>query len=151
LETWEAIVSFYTGYCVMDGLLSSPWDQYLPQNTPDTAYSDLAQQMQYQPLNVQRLLDAGAIRITDPAGKADNPEGWSLVTRYNDVQPSSVTPNWQNRTSAYDQALSVLNQPGPLYDGKYRQILWSARELGLRPEDVFMQQPATPPGLLGGR
>jgi len=134
----------------MDGLLASPWDQYLPPNTPSSAYSDLAQTIQYQPLNVQRLLDAGAIRITDPAGKADNPDGWSLVTRYNDVLPSSVTPKWANRPSSYEQALSVLNQPGPLYDGKYRQILWSARELGLRPEDVFMPQAPQPTGLLGG-
>lgn len=135
----------------MDGLLSNPWDQYLPQDTPNTAYSELSRTMQYPPLNVQRLLDAGVIRITDPAGKSDDPEGWSLVTRYNDVQPGSVTPNWQNRTSAYDQALSVLNKPGPIYDGKYRQILWSARDLGLLPEDVFMKQTSRPPGLLGGR
>ena len=134
----------------MDGILANPWDQYLPPDTPEGAYSELSQKMQYQPLNVQKLLDAGAIRITDPAGQADNPEGWSLVTRYNDVFPKSVTPQWQNRPASYEQALGVLNQPGPIYDGKYRQIMWSARQLGLNPQDVFMQQPASPMGLLGG-
>jgi hypothetical protein len=135
----------------MAGLLADVWDQYLPSNLPESAYGEQGQKIEYQPLNVQRLIDAGAIRITDPSGEKDNPEGWSLVTKWNDLQKESVTPQWQNRPDAYPQALSVLNQPGPLYDGKYRQILWSARELGLRPEDVFMKRAPAPAGILGAR
>ncbi len=142
----------------MDGLLANPWDQYLPANTPESAYSDLAQTMQYQPMNWQKLIDTGAIRITQP-GSGTGPEPnitsdpslFSLVSLHND-QGDSYTRGWPNKPEAYQNAINMLNTPGPglLYDGKYRQILWSARELGLRPEDVFMQQMTQPAGLLGG-
>jgi hypothetical protein len=106
--------------------------------------------MAYRPLNVKRLIDAGAIRVTDPSGDASD-KGWSLVTSWNDRYPGSSTPKWADRPSAYASAMQALNQPGPLYDGKYRQVLWSAMQAGLRPEDVFLdhQQQRRPAGLLG--
>jgi len=140
----------------MAGLLANSWDQYLPPDTAEKAYADLSQKMQYQPMNWQRLIDAGAIRITQPgSGTGDepiitpDPNQFSIVSLYNDR--GSPTKNWPNKPESYQLAIEALGKPGPLYDGKYRQILWSARELGLKPEDVFVQQPARPVGLLGGR
>lgn len=132
----------------MSGAVDDPWRKYLPSGLPASAFSDLAQSMNYRPLNVQRLIDAGAIRVTDPSGDPSG-EGWSLVSRWNDVGPGSVTPRWANRPDAYSSAIDALNQPGPLYDGKYRQILWSAREAGLKPSDVFLPMRKRPAGLLG--
>lgn len=140
----------------MDGLLSSAWDQYLPPDTPDSAYSDLSQKMQYQPMDWKRLIDAGAVRITQP-GSGTGPEPnitpdpnlFSVVSLHND-QGDSYTRGWPNKPESYPLAIQQLAEPGLLYDGKYRQILWSARQLGLRPEDVFLQQMGQPAGLLGG-
>jgi len=116
------------------------WDNYIADDMPKESFSDLSKNQEYLPLNVQRLLDAGAIRVTDPSGNPSE-EGFSLVSRWNDVFPESETPKWANRPDAYSSAINALNKPGPLYDGKYRQILWSAKQLGLSPEDVFLDKP----------
>jgi len=132
----------------MSGSLSDLWKPYLPATLPDKAFQDLNQTMAYQPLNIQRLLDAGAIRITDPGGNP-NGEGWSLVTRWNDAYPGGNTSNWASRPGAHEEAVALLNEPGSLYDGKYRQILSSAQKVGLRPQDVFLpQRQRRVPGLL---
>jgi hypothetical protein len=141
----------------MAGLLSNPWDQYLSPDTQESAYSDLSQNMQYEPINWQRLIDSGAVRITQPGSGTGpepiitpDPSQFSVVSMHND-QGNSYTRNWPNKPESYPQAIEDLAKPGLLYDGKYRQILWSARELGLNPQDVFMQKSAAPAGLLGGR
>ena len=141
----------------MQGFLSDPWSEYIPAQTGQGYYSDLSRGMEYMPLNYQALLDAGAIRITQPgSGKgpepliSNDPEQWSLVTKYNDVQKDSYTPKWPDKPEAYENAFKMLSSsPDALYDGKYRQILWSARELGLMPDQVFMRQDNRPSGLLG--
>lgn len=112
---------------------------------PWSAFDDLRQSIQYRPLNARALLDAGVIRVTDPSGNPDG-EGFSLVTQLNDMAPNSATPQWANRPQMYETAMQALNQPGPLYDGKYRQVLWSAMQRGMSPADVFLQ---TTGGLLG--
>lgn len=125
---------------------SDPWEMYLPKELPEEAFSDPRQTLEYQPLNVQALIDRGVIRVTQPGtGKEDgsyamtlDPYNWSLVTAYNDQSPGSYTVNWPSKPESYPDVIQSLNQPGPLYDGKYRQILWSARQAGLRPEDVFL-------------
>ena len=119
------------------GQRRSDWSRYLPEDMPETAYSDLRHTMTDRPLNVRRLIDAGAMRITDPAGDPSG-EGFSVVSRWNDVFPESATPRWANRPDAYTSAIEALSQPNSLYDGKYRQIMQSARELGLSPDEVFL-------------
>jgi hypothetical protein len=119
------------------GQRRSDWNRYLPEDLPQSAYSDLQNNMTARPLNVRRLIDAGAMRITDPAGDASG-EGFSVVSRWNDVFPESATPRWANRPDAYSSAIEVLSQPNSLHNGKYRQILQSARELGLSPDEVFL-------------
>jgi hypothetical protein len=142
----------------MSGLLSSGWDQYIPADLPDEAFGDLSRRMQYQPLNFKKLIDAGAIRITQPGSGTgpeptvtDDPNLWSLVSLHNDRAKNSYTPKWPTKPEAVDTALSELQKNNDfLYDGKYRQILWSARELGLKPEDVFLKKRRDDAGLLGG-
>ena len=142
----------------MAGLLGSDWDQYLPADLPDEAFGDLSRRMQYQPLNIQKLIDVGAIRITQPGSGtgpepeiSNDPQKWSLVSLYNDRAKDSYTPKWPTKPEAVDSALSALQKNNDfLYDGKYRQILWSARELGMKPQDVFMKKKRDPAGLLGG-
>jgi hypothetical protein len=120
------------------GRVNSDWSQYLPEDMPESAYIDHRNTMT-RPLNVRRLIDAGAIRITDPAGDPSG-EGFSVVSRWNDVSPESVTPRWADRPSALPSAINALSSPGSLVDGKYRQILQSARELGLSPDEVFLPE-----------
>lgn len=101
--------------------------------------SDPTVQQAYRPLNLKALMDNGAIRIVHGGGKVSNdPNDWSLVTMYNDLHPDGSTASWQNKPQSVPDALSKLNSPGPLYNGKFNQIVWSARRLGMRPEDIFM-------------
>ena len=112
----------------------------------DTAgFDDLRQEMKYRPLNLLSLLDAGAVRITQPGnGKdggfeaSDDPNSWSLVTLFNDMHPAAPTKAWPDKPEAHQSAIDAINKPGPLYDGKYRQILWSAYQKGLTDDDIFL-------------
>ena len=113
---------------------------------PESAFSDSSKKMDYMPLNIGNLLNAGAIRITQPGSGTgpeptinDDPDQWSLVTKYNDENRDNYTKQWPDKPSSYQSAADVLNiKDGPLYDGKYRQILWSANQLGMKPEDIFL-------------
>jgi len=95
--------------------------------------------MQYPPLNAQQLIAGGALRVTQPGSGTGgyettaNPNDFSLVTRYNDLAPDSVTRAWPDKPASYAAAQQALADPqsGALYDGKYRQILWSAEKAGM--------------------
>jgi hypothetical protein len=139
-----------------EGFLSDPWAQYLPSDLKPEAFSDMARSMEMRALNYPVLLDSGAIRITQPGSGTGpepiinkDPEQWSLVTKHNDMQKDSYTTKWPDKPEAYENAFKMLNSPDSLYNGKYRQILWSAQQLGLSPEQVFMPQQTQPYGLLG--
>ena len=142
----------------MAGLLGSSWDEYLPPDLDEKAFGDLSRNMQYQPLNWDRLIKAGAIRITQPGSGTgpepkitDDPEQWSLVSLQNDKSRDSYTMKWPTKPESYESAMKILNQSNDmLYDGKYRQILWSAKQLGLSPQEVFMKKRREEGGLLGG-
>ena len=104
-------------------------------------FSDLRDTTARRPLNVRGLIDSGAIRVTQPGNGrggvdvSDDPESWSLVSKYNDERGD--TSSWENKPSSYESAFRSLNEPGPLYDGKYDQIMWSADRLGLPDRDVY--------------
>jgi hypothetical protein len=85
--------------------------------------------MHYQPLNGRQLIESGAVRVVrHPDDKSNDPNLYSLVTHWNDSHPDSVTREWPNKPESYAAAERDLANPdsGLLYDGKYRQILWSA-------------------------
>jgi hypothetical protein len=127
---------------------------------PQEGMNDLAQTMHYSPLDARALIDSGAIRVVrHPNDKSNDPEAYSLVTHWNDLQPDSQTASWPNKPEAYAAAQRDLANPksGALYDGKYRQIMWSANKRGMPGGfDMFaapnqaQTQPAMPSSVMGG-
>jgi hypothetical protein len=98
-------------------------------------------------LNVPELIKRGAIFITEPHGPngwEPDAEGFSLVTLYNVAKGGWPAEAKQHlKPSMYRAAESGLNRQGPgsmLYDGKYRQILWSIKKLGIPNEVAFLDK-----------
>jgi hypothetical protein len=98
-----------------------------------------------RPLNVPELIKRGAIFITDPHGPngwEPESEGFSLVTLYNVAKGGWPAEAKQHlKPSMYRVAESGLNRQGSgtmLYDGKYNQILWSIKKLGIPDEVAFL-------------
>lgn len=117
---------------------------------PDKEYGDLSYKEPRQMLNVPELIKRGAIRITyggDGKGgyvESDDPSDFSLVTNIN-KESSSMFDKWPDKPISYDVAAQIINSPidkkkGHLvYDGKYRQILDSAKMLGLPDELIYLK------------
>lgn len=98
-----------------------------------------------RPLNVPELIKRGAIFITEPHGPngwEPNSEGFSLITLYNVMKGGWPAESKQHlKPSMYKVAATGLNRQGPgtmLYDGKYNQILWSIKKLGIPEEVAFL-------------
>ena len=117
-----------------------------PVDTPrpsDAYFNDLSVGT-YRPLNFESLIGSGAARITQPGDgrggytASDDPEQWSLVTHANDTHPDSVTRAWPDKPSAHGSAFGLLNDPRALYDGKYRQLIWSAKQRGMADKDIYL-------------
>ena len=96
-------------------------------------------------LNVPELIKRGAIFIVDPHGPdgwEPDSEGFSLVTLWNVMRGGWPAEAKQHlRPNMYPVAAKMLNRQGPgtmLYDGKYRQILWSIKKLGIPEEVAFL-------------
>ena len=94
-------------------------------------------------LNVQLLIQKGAIFITDPHGDdgwEPDSEGFSLITLYNVAQGGWPTEAKQHlRPNLYNAAAKGLNTMG-LSDQKYNQILWSIKKLGIPEEQAFLDK-----------
>jgi len=98
-----------------------------------------------RPLNVPELIKRGAIFVVDPHGPngwEPDAEGFSLVTLYNVAKGGWPAEARQHlKPSMYKVAAKALNQQGPgtmMYDGKYNQILWSIKKLGIPEEVAFL-------------
>jgi len=98
-----------------------------------------------RPLNVPELIKRGAIFVVDPHGDngwEPDAEGFSLVTLYNVAKGGWPAEARQHlKPSMYKVAAKALNQQGPgtmMYDGKYNQILWSIKKLGIPEEVAFL-------------
>lgn len=100
------------------------------------------------PLNLSSLIRRGAVRITyagDGKGGvswSNDPESFSVVTLMNDQSKASATRTWPNKPISYALAQKLMNAPlrkdHLLYDGKWRQILWSADALGMTADEIFL-------------
>jgi len=110
-------------------------DRYLaPWDMSPEGMGQLKGSYPYSSLDARELIDRGALRVTQGGGKpSDDPENYSLVTAYNDLQPDSYTRAWANKPVSYEAAQRDLADPasGALYPGKYRQIMWSAQKRGM--------------------
>ena len=98
-------------------------------------------------LNVPELIRRGAIFVVDPHGDngwEPDAEGFSLVTLWNVAQGGWPAEARQHlKPSMYKSAESGLNSQTPgkmLYDGKYNQILWSIKKLGIPDEVAFLDK-----------
>jgi hypothetical protein len=99
----------------------------------------------YPPLNAENLIKSGAMRVTQPGNgrdggfdASDDPELYSLVSHANDTHPDSYTRAWPDKPSSYENAAGLLNKPGTLYAGKYRQLVWSAQQRGMPARDIYL-------------
>lgn len=97
----------------------------------------------YAPFSMKKLIDAGVVRVTYPGNgkdggyvKNEDPEAWSIVTLANDLTKGSYTKKWPDKPKSIK---SVVSMPFDelMYDGKYNQILWSIKKLGLNKEDLL--------------
>lgn len=103
-------------------------------------------------LNVPALIKAGAIFVTYPHGEqgweTDDKEVWSysLISLYN-VQQGGWTKDAikYRKPESYTRAEQDINSSSPnlgtdklVYDGKYKQILWSIKKLGIADNVAFL-------------
>lgn len=114
-----------------------------------------ALQVDYKPLNFEKLLQTKALRVThqgdSQGGFNKNPDiGFSLVSAYNDaLSPNEGTNLWPDNPKFYPIVKKMFeNAPHNIGAYKYQQIVQSARDLGLKDEDIFLQptnKPVTMP------
>ena len=119
-------------------------------NIPPEFTSDSAgEPVDFRPLNFEALRNANAVRVThraNPDGTTDPDPGagFSIVSGWNDSMAGRNDPRstvtWPNNPEAYGVVSDMFaNNPEWITPHKYRQIVHSARELGMRDEDVYTQ------------
>ena len=117
-------------------------------------YSNTTFNVDRRKLNVPALIKAGAILVTHPHGEqgweTDNKEDWafSLLSLYNVLQggwPSEAKK--YIKPQSYKRAEQQINSSAPnlgsdklVYDGKYNQILWSIKKLGIPDNVAFLDK-----------
>jgi hypothetical protein len=98
----------------------------------------------YKPLNFDALMKSGAFRVTHQGldGGKYNPDpkaGFSLVSGYNDALQGG-TEQWKDNPSAYSVVKNMFTQtPENIGAHKYLQIIESAKDLGMTPEQIYAQ------------
>jgi hypothetical protein len=95
----------------------------------------------YQPLNFDELLKAGAFRVThqglDDGYNPDPMAGFSLVSGYNDAVGEG-TRKWKDNPFALPIVRELMTQrPHDIGAHKYMQIIESARDMGLTDSQIF--------------
>ncbi len=116
------------------------------------SYSNTTFQTERRRLNVPALIKAGALFVTYPHGEqgweTDNQENWaySLISLYNVMQggwPGEAKKYL--KPASYKKAEQQINSSAPnlgsdklVYDGKYNQILWSIKKLGIPDNVAFL-------------
>jgi len=113
----------------------------------------------FRPLNFEKLLKAKAVRVTNRGNNEgdydrDPSVGFSLVSGINDASdPKGGTNLWPDNPKFYDIVRDMfVNRPRDLAAHKYLQIVQSARDLGLKDEDIFLPSAQMPEGYReGGR
>ena len=115
-------------------------------------YNDTGRRLKQRKLNVPELIKGGALRITEegpgrqcksegpqspacrfdaPAVKLKDPNRFSIVTPLN-----TQAKNWPDKPKSYKIAAKSINKM-PLNDGKYRQIVDSAKKLKMPEDKIF--------------
>ena len=99
----------------------------------------------FRPLNFDKLLAAKAVRVTNQGDESggfskDPAIGFSLVSGYNDsIGDGGGTAKWPDNPKFYNVVKDMMTaRPHDIGAHKYLQIVQSARDLGLKDEDIFM-------------
>ena len=108
----------------------------------DVSKFDLVRQ---NPFDIKKLVDKGIIFVSKPGdGKGGVSEpNWegdaSIITLYN---MANAAP-WMKTSikTPMPQAIPYVqkDQDKLFYNGKYRQILWSIKKKGFKPEDFYLK------------
>jgi len=108
---------------------------------------DEGEPVNFKPLNFDNLIKSGAARVTNQGYSgsnynADPSAGFSIVSGWNDaLSPTNGTKDWPNNPQAYDVVRNMfLNEPENITPHKYRQIIYSAQRLGLKPEEIYAEK-----------
>lgn len=99
----------------------------------------------YRPLNFEKLLAAKAVRVTnqgfeDERFNEDPTVGFSLVSGYNDaIGRGSGTAKWPDNPRFYGVVKDLFStRPQDIGAHKYKQIVESAKDMGLTDEDIYL-------------
>jgi hypothetical protein len=117
-------------------------------------YSNTTFNVDRRKLNVPALIQKGAILVTHPHGEqgweTDNKEDWafSLLSLYNVLQGGWASEAKKYlKPESYKRAEQQINSSAPnlgsdklVYDGKYNQILWSIKKLGIPDNVAFLDK-----------
>lgn len=117
-------------------------------------YSNTTFNVDRRKLNVPALIQKGAIFVTYPHGEqgweTDNKEDWafSLLSLYNVLQGGWASEAKKYlKPESYKRAEQQINSSAPnlgsdklVYDGKYNQILWSIKKLGIPDNVAFLDK-----------
>ena len=98
------------------------------------------------PFDIKKLVDKKILFVTKPGdgkGGVDEPN-WegdaSVITLYNMAKAEP----WMKLAvkSPMPQAIPYIqnNQDKVIYNGKYNQILWGIKKMGLKPEDFYLNK-----------
>ena len=130
---------------VMGGLLASKINNFDMANYAGLTSDNKELQADFKPLNFDKLLDAGALRVTNQAtpNGGFNPDpkaGFSLVSAYNDLA-GEQSKTWRDNPEAYGVVKNMLmERPADIGAHKYLQIVQSAKDLGLSESDIFLNR-----------
>jgi len=120
-----------------------------PANPPEFSSDTTGDPVNFRPLNFDALQQANAVRVThraNPDGTTDpDPNnGFSIVSGWNDSMAKQgqegSTLTWPNNPQAYDTVRDMFtNNPEWITPHKYRQIIYSAKQLGMDDKDIYAQ------------
>ena len=127
--------------------------QFVKQGVAE-GYSNTTFNVDRRKLNVPALIQKGAILVTHPHGEqgweTDNKEDWafSLISLYNVLHGGWTTEAKKYlKPASYKKAEQQINSSAPnlgsdklVYDGKYNQILWSIKKLGIPDNVAFLDK-----------
>ena len=128
---------------MLGGLLESRRPNFNMANYAELTSDNKELKTDFKPLNFDKLLDAGALRVTNQATpdggfNPDPKAGFSLVSAYNDLAGEN-SKNWANNPDAYKVVKNMLmERPEDIGGYKYMQIVQSAKDLGLSDSDIFL-------------
>lgn len=113
--------------------------------------SDAKLAVDYRPLNFDKLLAAKAFRVTHQGSDAQNynkdpKAGFSLVSAYNDaIGKGEGTNLWPDNPHFLPVVKEMMTtRPHDIGAHKYLQIIQSAKDMGLKDEDIFLPRSTMP-------